>query len=245
MWSYPPSRILVPVDFGDASGRAVVVAAALARTFGSRIRALHAEALEAPPYFTHAQVSAIERQRIAARAAAEGYLLRFVERLAGVPTSAGLIDGPPEAGIIEAARDEDIVVMGTHGRKGPSLWWLGSVAERVVRGSSVPVLVVRAGGEHAAPPEEVFARPLVVLGTDVFEGEAMRYASGLAEAFGGSLPPAAPACDVTLAVQREATLMVVPMRTGTSHWFGEATERLLRGCALPMLFVPSAQQSAP
>jgi nucleotide-binding universal stress UspA family protein len=41
----------------------------------------------------------------------------------------------------------DLIVLGTHGRRGLNRWLLGSVAERVVRTASVPVLTVRAGGE--------------------------------------------------------------------------------------------------
>jgi nucleotide-binding universal stress UspA family protein len=40
----------------------------------------------------------------------------------------------------------DLVVMGTHGRRGPSHWMIGSVAERVVRSAPCPVLVVRSSG---------------------------------------------------------------------------------------------------
>jgi nucleotide-binding universal stress UspA family protein len=251
MWVYPPSRIVVPVDFGGASSRAAVVAGVLARRFGAHLEAFHAETLEAPPYFTHEQMGSLERQRTSARMAAERYLAGFVESSAGVPMSATVVEGPPEAAIIEAGRAADLIVMGTHGRKGPSRWWLGSVAERVVRGTSVPVLVVRehrdgtapfasaAGTGHAAE-ERIFAHPLVVVGPDAFEGQATRYAHGLAGAFGGTLPPVAEACDVSLATDREATMMVIPAKTGGSYWLGESTERLLRGCTLPMLFVPSA-----
>ncbi len=244
MWSYPPSRILVPVDFGKASGRAASVAGAIARRFRARVRALHAETLEAPPYFTHDQMGSLERQRIAARTAALRYLASFADAFTGVQVSAEIVDGPPESAIIEAARDTDLIVMGTHGRRGPSRWWLGSVAERVVRASNVPVLVVREEAEGAASsPEQIFARPLVVLGSDVFDGDANRYATGLASEFDGKVPSEAPACDVTVANERKATLMVIPAKTGGGNWFGESTERLLRGCTLPMLFVPSSPTS--
>jgi nucleotide-binding universal stress UspA family protein len=56
---------------------------------------------------------------------------------------ATLAEGDAAQVIIERARDFDLVVMGTHGRSGPSHWLIGSVAEKVVRGSAVPVLTVR------------------------------------------------------------------------------------------------------
>ena len=49
MWTYPPPRILVAVDFGDASSRALRVAGDLARAFDSTVTAVHSETCEAPP----------------------------------------------------------------------------------------------------------------------------------------------------------------------------------------------------
>ena len=53
--------------------------------------------------------------------------------------------GDPLIEIVEHARRErvDLIVMGTHGRTGVSHWFLGSVAERVVRTAACPVLTVR------------------------------------------------------------------------------------------------------
>ena len=51
--------------------------------------------------------------------------------------------GDPLSEIVEHSRDFDLVVMGTHGRTGMSHLFLGSVAERVVRSASCPVLTVR------------------------------------------------------------------------------------------------------
>jgi nucleotide-binding universal stress UspA family protein len=52
--------------------------------------------------------------------------------------------GPAAAELLAAAQPGDLFVMVTHGRGGPARWFLGSVAESVVRESSVPVLLVRA-----------------------------------------------------------------------------------------------------
>jgi nucleotide-binding universal stress UspA family protein len=57
-----------------------------------------------------------------------------------------VVTGDPATSITEAARDQgaDLIVMATHGRTGLSHFFLGSVAERVVRESSIPVMTVRA-----------------------------------------------------------------------------------------------------
>jgi len=67
----------------------------------------------------------------------------------GVTMERALVDGNPSREIVRYAEDEgcDLVVMGTHGRGGIDRLLLGSVAEKVVRSSSVPVLTVRVGEE--------------------------------------------------------------------------------------------------
>ena len=175
MWNCPPSTILVPVDFGDASARAVELAAAIAARLGSRLRVLHVENFEEPPYFTHEQMATIERERNAAREQARKFLRDFAEAHGADPVQASIVEGSAVAAIVEAARGTDLVVMGTHGRRGPSRWWMGSVAERVVHESPTPVLVVRADHDGAAM-SRIFERPLVVAGSE--GAEASRVASG-------------------------------------------------------------------
>jgi nucleotide-binding universal stress UspA family protein len=53
--------------------------------------------------------------------------------------------GPPDTVLLEHAPDYDAIVVATHGRKGLNRLWLGSVAERIVRESPVPVLTLRLG----------------------------------------------------------------------------------------------------
>jgi len=237
VWTYPPSQILVPVDFGGASARALQVAAALARAYTAGVIILHADAIEAPAYFTRDQASALERQRAQARTAAERELTKFARRFVQSPQQVRFVEDSPATAIVEASRRADLIVMGTHGRRGPSRWWLGSVAERVVRESSVPVLVVRAVAD-GAPAEAVFARPLMVVGQWAFEGDAGRYAAGLAGVFNGAVADEAIACQEDLARERAASLLVIA-RDARAGWFGASAERLVRSCALPMLFVPS------
>jgi nucleotide-binding universal stress UspA family protein len=74
--------------------------------------------------------------------------LKKVERRAGeVPVTTEVVTGSPSRQISEYAtqKDCDVIVMGTHGRSGVDRWLLGSVAERVVRSSPVPVLTLRVG----------------------------------------------------------------------------------------------------
>lgn len=70
-----------------------------------------------------------------------------------IPYEIAVVTGEPAPEIIRAAGEHhaDLVVMATHGRTGLSHFFLGSVAERVVRESPVPVLTVRAGGPRHSP----------------------------------------------------------------------------------------------
>jgi nucleotide-binding universal stress UspA family protein len=141
---YPPRRILVPVDFGAASAKALSAGAALAREFGATLEVLHVEVLDAPPYFTHDQVNALQAQRRQARANAERYLRRFAEQHQAGDATVVIADGPAGDVILAHAGDADLVVMGTNDRGKAARFWMGSVAERVSREATVPVLVVHA-----------------------------------------------------------------------------------------------------
>jgi len=76
----------------------------------------------------------------------------YLERIAagvqerGIPVRVVTIEGRPHLAIVRfaEANEVDLIVICTRGRSGVSRWLMGSVADRVVRGASVPVLLVRA-----------------------------------------------------------------------------------------------------
>jgi nucleotide-binding universal stress UspA family protein len=139
-------RILVPVDGSETSNRAVVAALQMARENGGRVRLLHA--LDELAYLTGYEYSADLLQ--AARDQGGRVLTEALgmAQSAGVPADSKLIE---TAGrrlgeiVAEEARnwEADLVVVGTHGRRGMSRLLLGSGAEQVLRLAPVPVLAVR------------------------------------------------------------------------------------------------------
>ena len=143
-WSCPPRRILVATDFGEAAARALAAGALVASAYDATLTVLHAERFEPPPYFTLDQIARLEGERRSAQAAAEAHLRRLAARITAYPIQPAVVDAPPVEAILQASAGADLVVLGTHGRHGPGRWWLGSVAERVVRASHTPVLVVKA-----------------------------------------------------------------------------------------------------
>src|SRR6516165_8165102 len=155
--------ILVAVDFGDASARAVTLGGAIAaRCPNTTLRLLHAESLEAPAYFTAEQLGDLERQRHAMMTQAEQFLSRSGRQHTNTPFVAAVDLRRPVDAILTAAASADLVVMGTHGRHGPKRWWLGSVAERMLRDISKPLLIVHAGdGGDSTWADHVFDRTIV------------------------------------------------------------------------------------
>ena len=137
------THILVPTDFGEASGRALDLALTLAENFGSKLTIFHAYALEGFGYADGiALPSLIEELTRGAQSKLDDAVRDAKQRYA---KAEGLLAwGVPWSEILEAARTcgADLIVMGTHGRRGISRVFLGSVAEKIVRLSPAPVLSV-------------------------------------------------------------------------------------------------------
>lgn len=149
----PYQRILVPVDGSRTSDQGLSEAIRLARLSGGRLRLLHAVDLLSvsltPEISMAASPTLFERLRDGGRD-----ILGQAQATAkegGVEADTVLLDTltarVSELVLDEAARwQADLVVIGTHGRRGVGRFLLGSDAEQVVRASPVPVLLVRSRG---------------------------------------------------------------------------------------------------
>jgi nucleotide-binding universal stress UspA family protein len=146
-------RILCPVDFSEFSERALEHAVRAASFFDATVHVLHV----VPSHF-----DAIEPVLVAPAQAPEGprekasrELAAFVEPFGEwhVPIERSVSFGNPAREIETKAAElpADLVVMGTHGRKGLSHLFLGSVTEKVMHRVPCPVLAVGAG--QTAPPQ--------------------------------------------------------------------------------------------
>lgn len=139
------TRILVPVDFSDCSLDALEYAALVAQRSRASLKLLHV--LEPISYgldFTLPHRA--ERESIKAGYAKRLSDLASALASAGVPSEFLMVGGPPTDSILDAARTQaaDLIVMGTHGRRGLSHALFGSIAESVLRKSSCPVLMVHS-----------------------------------------------------------------------------------------------------
>ncbi len=136
-------RILCPVDFDENSLAALDTAADLARNSDGTVFVLHIVPMIIAPTGMPIYVDLYKAQEEAA-----WNKLKEVARkaLAGVKYELMVKMAEPAGAILQTEKkvDADIVVMATHGRRGFSRFFLGSVAEMVLRESTCPVLTVRA-----------------------------------------------------------------------------------------------------
>jgi nucleotide-binding universal stress UspA family protein len=147
-------HIIVATDFGDSSRRAVDIAVDLATRFAARLTVVHVIEDVVPPYPTDGiaaiPVSVFEDLERSAQSELDRVLLSMKDR---APLVEGVLrKGQPAAEILAHAEETacDLVVVGTHGRRGPARWLLGSVAEKLVRAAPAPVLTVRGDDMRAS-----------------------------------------------------------------------------------------------
>ena len=139
-------QILVPIDFDRTSTDALEYAVELAAKLGAHVTVLHV--LQAPPYDPQVPEDSAQTDGSLVMEAKRN-LSAAVRRARrhGSTISELLRQGLPWEEIQLASVDigADLIVMGTHGRRGIARLLLGSVAQSVVQTSAVPVLMVRGG----------------------------------------------------------------------------------------------------
>lgn len=145
-------RILVPLDGSALAESAIATAVEMVRPGPATL--VLVRAAEAHPFPgadpTEAQVKVVQE--------AETYLAGVTERLkkqALVNVETSVWYGPAAAAIVDAARARkaDLIVMTTHGRGGLGRVILGSVAESVLRGTTTPILLLRASQAPIETPK--------------------------------------------------------------------------------------------
>lgn len=143
-------RILIPVDFSDCSRAAAVRGLELADLLGAGVDVVHCYEL---PDYVDAEILVFDGpdraplRELAGRRARRALDMFLADLPAGGGTriESNVAPGRPVEVILQEALDkhDDLIVMGTHGRTGLSHLLLGSVAEKIVRQATVPVMTVR------------------------------------------------------------------------------------------------------
>jgi len=148
-------HVLVATDFSEASAAAVALAISVAREHGAALTLVNVCELPVIPE----ALPPMDLITPLSHAAAARLATQLAEVRRQLPAAVSLLKlGSPWEEIVAAVPEAgaDLVVIGTHGRRGFAHAMLGSVAERVVRLSPVPVLTVRS------PTARPTAQPPVV-----------------------------------------------------------------------------------
>jgi nucleotide-binding universal stress UspA family protein/CBS domain-containing protein len=149
--SFPFRSILVPVDFDDNSKSALDLAQELSAIVDGSLHVLHVIAILLAPGESASFVATREEE---VRAALEKMASAQLGR---VKFQIHIRVGDTARGIVDTARElhNDLIVMPTHGRRGLPRFFLGSVAERVMREAPCPVLSFRPAPSEAEKPDSV------------------------------------------------------------------------------------------
>lgn len=151
------TRVIVPLDGSDLAEQALAQASELAQTLNIPIHVVRvvdtysAQAIPATgmalDYSMLAELSEEEMED------AKVYVADAVKKLKdqGLTASGDVLHGPIAQQIVSSARPEDVIVMSSHGRTGIKRWFLGSVAEEVMRRADAPVLLHRG---RATTPQD-------------------------------------------------------------------------------------------
>ncbi len=177
-------NIVVGIDFTEATAPALDQGLALALEHGSQLTLVHGSGVSESGMVVYAEGvrnGETWTQYVSQRLdEAERGLKHAAERCrgGGARVRTRLCDGPPEDAVLSTAQDvsADLIVIGTHARKGAERWLQGSVAERIVRGSERAAVLVAMPN---TPPLPRWQRVLV--GTDFSENahRALRFALSL------------------------------------------------------------------
>ena len=183
------TTILVPLDGSTIAEAALPYAEALAATFQSQIRLLLA--LDAAYLGTASAALGVDPriERSTWRETSERYLSQTAAPLRhrGVTVDTLVTLGDPVEEILHAEESAKLVVMATHGRGTVQRWIIGSVADKVMRLGTRPVLLVRAPEPAEAVREVMIQRLLVPLDGSPLAEEALPEAFELAQATGASV----------------------------------------------------------
>lgn len=185
-------KILLPLDGSSFAEAAAPYAVSIAEKSGAEVTiALVHPSLPAVTEQSHTEL--IEW----ARRGEQGYMDEAAERLfkgTDISVSSTLLTGDPPRALVQHAADErvDLVVMATQGWGPASRLWIGSVADRMVRELTLPLLLVRPNGEGKGPKaaaDAVIRRIILPLDRSRFSEGSLEGAALLAEIFSAEIIP--------------------------------------------------------
>lgn len=189
-------RILVPLDGSSLSEEALPHAVALAHTNMAAItllRVVTSSIAAMPTLWPVSQDHLVWRYESEEVKGAQSYMAEIAKALEsqGLIVRVEMLEGDPAMEIVRYAEqhpDVQFIAMSTHGRSGLERLLFGSVAERVLHSSPVPLLLVKPDNIHTEPHTGAdYERILLPLDGSPFAEQAIEYAENLALATGATL----------------------------------------------------------
>ena len=183
-------KILIPLDESKLAEQVLPCALEIARHMKSEVTLLCA----VPPIregevAEDGQLVYIDEIMETAQRKAREYLNAIAQPLhdEGIGVKTALEIGMPAECILDFSQtmDIDLIAMSTHGRGGVGRWVFGSVADRVLRNATCPVLLTRSGA--ATPHEAYINRILIPLDGSHLAERVLPYAGALAQAFNAEI----------------------------------------------------------
>ena len=153
------TRIIVPLDGSDVAEQAITPAIEFARRMGIPMHLIRIADLphtEVPALFGFVGDGRFVAEQVRSEVAlASEYLAENVRSLTelGLTVTSGVEVGMAARAIVDSTKPGDVIIMASHGRSGIARWYIGSVAEQVMRLSPVPVMVVRGDVVDAVPTQ--------------------------------------------------------------------------------------------
>ena len=180
------TRMLIPLDGSKTAENVLPYGRILARTFQIPVELM--EVLDIAGMASH--VAAEKARRLdtvvtEGERSSEQYLKKIASSFSGVNVGCTVERGRPEDVIVEkaAADKTTLIAMATHGRSGMSRWLLGSIAEKVLRAATNPLLLVRASEEALTEGEAVLRSIIVPLDGSELEESVLPTAVKFARLF--------------------------------------------------------------
>ncbi|MGA8490049.1 MAG: universal stress protein [Terriglobales bacterium] len=217
-------RILCPIDFSEFSTRAFRHALSLAEHYQASLVALHVVEMWKYPYADYAAVDGGDYANLRESLCKGGkqHLQDFVNqhRHEGIHPELAICEGRASDSILSFAQTEkfDLIVMGTHGRRGFDRLMLGSATDRVMREASCPVLAVCQPPHDAVAAGEseryVHYLKRILTCTDFSENSdrALDYAISVAEEYGAELTVMHVIEEIPGQAEKEAVLAAAQQR---------------------------------
>lgn len=145
-------NILYATDFSERAEYAFHLACALARDYGARLLITH---VQMPPVMMYGEMGALPPEPLETDEGLKERLVQVRPADMSIACEHFFMTGEPADEIVRLASEKqaDIIVMGTHGRRGFGRFLMGSVAEQVVRKAACPVVTIKAPFAAAAPME--------------------------------------------------------------------------------------------